>query len=175
MITGHKLLVQIFTDAIWRRTLHVTFPGTHKMLRVWELSSRFFRASQMFHHTPDVPCRWRKSTLIYTCSQYTRHSAKFKVNCKPQDAEGRIFNNRSAVECWTEVIWHFVRTGLCNAQALLELFMMQLYRTLFKLHWEHCVHFWSPFYRNSMEYLEMVQRWFTQILPGLVDFSYRER
>ena len=53
--------------------------------------------------------------------------------------------------------------------------MLQLYRTLVRLHLEYCVQFWSPYYRKDVESLERVQRRFTRMLPGMGGLGYEER
>ena len=46
--------------------------------------------------------------------------------------------------------------------------MLQLYRTLVRLHLEYSVQFWSSYYQKDVEALERVQKRFTRI-------SYEER
>ena len=53
--------------------------------------------------------------------------------------------------------------------------MLQLYRTLVRLHLEYSVQFWSPHYQKDVEALERVQKRFTRMLPGMEDISYEER
>jgi len=53
--------------------------------------------------------------------------------------------------------------------------MLQLYKTLVRLHLEYCVQFWSPHYQKDVEALERVQGRFTRMLPGLEGFRYEER
>eukprot|EP00061_Rhincodon_typus_P002313 g17172.t1 len=53
--------------------------------------------------------------------------------------------------------------------------MLQLYKTLVRLHLEYCVQFWSPHYQKDMEALDSVQRRFTRMLPGLEGTGYEER
>jgi len=53
--------------------------------------------------------------------------------------------------------------------------MLQLYKTLVRLHLEYCVQFWSPHYRKDVDALERVQKRFTRMLPGLEDMDYEER
>ena len=53
--------------------------------------------------------------------------------------------------------------------------MLQLYRTLVRPHLEYSVQFWSPHYQKNVEALEMVQKRFTRVLPGMEGISYEER
>ena len=53
--------------------------------------------------------------------------------------------------------------------------MLQLYKTLVRLHLEYCVQFWSPHYQKDVEALERVQGRFTRMLPGLEGVGYEER
>ena len=53
--------------------------------------------------------------------------------------------------------------------------MLQLYRTLVRLHLEYSVQFWSPHYQKDVEALERVQKRFTRMLPGVEGNSYEER
>ena len=53
--------------------------------------------------------------------------------------------------------------------------MLQLYKTLVRLHLEYCVQFWLPHYQKDVDALERVQKRFPRILPGLEDMDYEER
>eukprot|EP00061_Rhincodon_typus_P007698 g29660.t1 len=53
--------------------------------------------------------------------------------------------------------------------------MLQLYKTLFKLHLEYCIQFWSPHYRKDVEALQRVQKKFTRMLLELEGMNYKER
>jgi len=53
--------------------------------------------------------------------------------------------------------------------------MLQLYKTLVRPHFEYCVQFWLPHFRKDMEAMEMFQRRFTRMLPGMESRSYEER
>ena len=53
--------------------------------------------------------------------------------------------------------------------------MLQLYRTLVRLHVEYSVQFWSPHYQKDVEALEMAQKRFTRVVPGMEGLSYEER
>ena len=53
--------------------------------------------------------------------------------------------------------------------------MLQLYRTLVRLHLEYSVQFWSPDYQNDVEALERVQKRFTRMLLGMEGISNEER
>ena len=53
--------------------------------------------------------------------------------------------------------------------------MLQLYRTLVRLHLEYCVQFWSPHYQKAVDALERVQKRFTRMLPDVDGISYVER
>ena len=53
--------------------------------------------------------------------------------------------------------------------------MLQLYRTLVRLHLEYSVQFWSPHYQKDVEALERVRKRFTRMLPGMEGINYEER
>ena len=53
--------------------------------------------------------------------------------------------------------------------------LLQLYRALVRKHLEYCVQFWSPFLRKAVLALEVVQRRFTRLIPGMVGLIYEER
>eukprot|EP00061_Rhincodon_typus_P017303 g45941.t1 len=53
--------------------------------------------------------------------------------------------------------------------------ILQLNKTLSRLHLEYCVQFWSPHYQKDVEALETVQRKFTRILPSLKGIGYENR
>eukprot|EP00061_Rhincodon_typus_P013614 g40098.t1 len=53
--------------------------------------------------------------------------------------------------------------------------MLQLYKTLVRLHSEYCTQFWLSHYRKDVEALERVQKRFTKVLPGLEGMIYKER
>ena len=53
--------------------------------------------------------------------------------------------------------------------------MLQLYRTLVRLHLEYSVQFLSPHYQKDVKALKVVQKRFTGMLPRMEGISYEER
>ena len=53
--------------------------------------------------------------------------------------------------------------------------MLQLDKTVVRLHFKYYIQFWLPRYRKGVEALETVQKRFTRLLPILGDMSCKER
>jgi len=53
--------------------------------------------------------------------------------------------------------------------------MVQLYKSLVRLHLEYCLSAWSPYYSKDKTLLENVQHWFTRLFPELRVMRYEAR
>jgi len=52
--------------------------------------------------------------------------------------------------------------------------MLRLYKSMVRLHVEHCTVAWSPHYIKDKQLIEKIQRRFVKMIPGFRGKSYEE-
>eukprot|EP00061_Rhincodon_typus_P005615 g25343.t1 len=53
--------------------------------------------------------------------------------------------------------------------------LLGLYKVLVRLHLEYCEQFWALYLRKDVLVLEMVQKRFTRMIPGMEGLSHEEQ
>eukprot|EP00061_Rhincodon_typus_P005032 g24009.t1 len=75
----------------------------------------------------------------------------------PKDVMGSSVNVKDSQGNSLSTVYHCGATSARGIEFKSHEVMLQLYKTLFRLHLEDCVQFWSPHYRKDVEALERVQ------------------